>query len=113
MVDSGYLIGASFLPPHMATRYYAQEFRRSSRQPRSGKELFNYSHSSLRMLIERAFGVLKARFPILSCMANYKQYRQHLVISACCPLHNFIYINNRRDVMFNTWENLDIDRDDI
>ncbi|XP_023927197.2 uncharacterized protein LOC112038606 [Quercus suber] len=113
LVDSGYPIGASFLPPHKATRYHAQEFRRSSRQPRLGKELFNYRHSLLRMVIERAFEVLKARFPILSCTTKYKQYRQRLVVFACCALHNFIRINNRRDVMFNTWENLDIDRDDI
>ena len=65
------------------------------------------------MLIERAFGVLKARFPILSCMANYKQYRQRLVVSACCALHNLIRIKNRRDVMFNMWVNLDVDKDDI
>ena len=113
MVDSGYPIGASFLPPHKATRYHAQEFRRSNRQPASGKELFNYRHSSLRMVIERSFGVLKARFPILSCMANYKESRQHLVVSACCALHNFIHINNRRDEMFNSWENLDVNRDDV
>ncbi|KAL0001949.1 hypothetical protein SO802_015730 [Lithocarpus litseifolius] len=65
------------------------------------------------MVIERAFGVLKAHFPILSNMPKYKQYRQHLVVSACCALHNFIRINNQRDVMFNTWENLDVDRDDM
>ena len=112
MVDSGYPIGALFLPPHKATRYHAQEFRRrSTRQPKSGKELFNYRHSSLRMVIERCFGVLKARFPILSNMPKYKQYRQRLVVSPCCALHNFIRINNRSDVLFNTWENLG--RDDM
>ena len=61
------------------------------------------------MVIERTFGVLKARFPILSNMAKYKQYRQLLVVSACCALHNFIRINNQRDVLFNTWENLATD----
>ena len=63
------------------------------------------------MVIERCFGVLKAWFPILSNMPKYKQYRQRLVVSACCALHNFIRINNRRDVLFNTWENLG--RDDM
>ncbi|KAK9986956.1 hypothetical protein SO802_031907 [Lithocarpus litseifolius] len=114
LVDSRYSIGASFLPPHKATRYHAQEFmRRSTRQPKSGKELFSYRHFSLLMVIERALGVLKARFPILSSMVKYKQYRQRLVVFACCALHNFISINNRRDVLFNTWENLDVDRDDM
>ena len=31
LVDSGYPIGASFLPSHKATRYHAQKFWRSSR----------------------------------------------------------------------------------
>ena len=65
------------------------------------------------MVIERSFGVLKARFRILSSMANYKESRQRLVVSACCALHNFIHINNRRDEMFNSWENLDVNRDDV
>ena len=43
--------------------------------------------------------------------AKYKQYRQRLVVSVCCVLHNFICINNRSDVLFNMWENLG--RDDI
>ena len=113
MVDSRYPIGALFLPPHKPTRYHAQEFKRSNRQSASGKELFNYRHSSLCMVIERSFGVLKARFPILSCMANYKESWQRLVVSVCCALHNFIRINNRRDEMFNSWENLDVNRDDV
>ena len=65
------------------------------------------------MVIERSFGVLKARFRILSSMANYKESRQRLVVSACCEIHNFIRINNRRDEMFNSWENLDVNRDDV
>ena len=44
-------------------------------------------------------------------MAKYKQYRQRLVVSVCCALHNFIPINNRSYVLFNTWENLG--RDDM
>ena len=65
------------------------------------------------MVIKRFFGVLKARFPIFSCMANYKESQQRLVVSVCCALHNFIRINNRRDEMFNSWENLDDNRDDV
>ena len=47
----------------------------------------------------------------MSNIPKYKQYRQRLVVSACCALHNFIRINNRSDVLFNTWENLG--RDDM
>ena len=102
-------IGTSFLPPHKSTRYHAQEFYSSNRNPTTMKELFNYQHSSLRMVIERSFGVLKARFPILNLMPNFKRSRQCYVITACCYLHNFIRINNRSDELFNTWDNVEFE----
>ena len=77
------------------------------------KELFNYQHSSLRMVIERSFGVLKARFPILNLMPNFKRSRQYYVITACCYLHNFIRINNSCDELFNTWDNVEYEGNPI
>ena len=102
-MDSGFPIGTSFLPPHKSTRYHVQEFHSSYRQPTTKKELYNYRHSSLWMVIEQSFGVLKARFPILNLMPNFKRIRQHYVIVACCALHNFMRINNRGDELFHTW----------
>ncbi|KAL0015455.1 hypothetical protein SO802_002524 [Lithocarpus litseifolius] len=100
MVDSGLPIGTSFLPPHKSTRYHAQEFHSSGRRIISKKELYNYRHSSLRMVFERSFGVLKARFPILNLMPNFKPVRQHYVIVVCCALHNFIRMNSQSDELF-------------
>ena len=102
LVDSGLPIGSSFLPPHKSTRYHAQEFHSSSRRITSKNELYNYRHSSLRMVIERSFGVLKARFPILNSMPTFKLHRQRYVVIVCCALHNFIRINNRSDELFST-----------
>ena len=110
LVDSGYPIGTSFLPPHKSTRYHTQEFRSSNRQPTTKKELYNYRHSSLRMVIERCFGVLKARFPILNSMPNFKPLHQRYVISACCAMHNFIRMNSRSDELFHSWENADVSK---
>ncbi|KAF3967474.1 hypothetical protein CMV_008528 [Castanea mollissima] len=100
LVDSGLPIGTRFLPPHKLTRYHAQEFHSSSRQPTSKKELYNYRHPSLQMVIAQSFGVLKACFPILNLMPNFKQTRQCYVIVVCCALHNFICMNNRSDELF-------------
>ncbi|XP_030937627.1 uncharacterized protein LOC115962884 [Quercus lobata] len=75
LVDSGLPISASFLPPHKSTRYHAQEFNSSGRWITLKKELYNYRHSSLQMVIEQSFGVLKARFPILNLMPNFKPIR--------------------------------------
>ena len=99
---SGLPIGTSFLPPHKSTRYHAQEFNSSGRRITSKKELYNYRHSSLRMVIERSFGVLKARFPILNNMPNFKPIRQWYVVIVCYALHNFISMNNRSDELFRT-----------
>ena len=104
LIDSGYAIGSAFLPPYKFVRYHAQEFRDANRQPTTLQELFNYRHSSLRMVIERCFGVLKARFPILTEMHSFSISRQRLIVTACCALHNFIRMYNRVDEMFHVWE---------
>ncbi|KAL0014202.1 hypothetical protein SO802_001271 [Lithocarpus litseifolius] len=103
LVDSGFPIGTSFLPSHKSTRYHAQEFRSSNRQPSTKKELYNYRHSSLRMVIEQSFGMLKAHFPILNLMPIFKRTRQHYVIVVCYAFHNFLRMNNRGDELFRTW----------
>ena len=104
LVDSGYAIGSAFLPPHKSTRYHVQEFRGGNWQPSTPQELFNYRHSSLRMVIERCFGELKARFPVLTGMHFFSISRQRLIVIACCALHNFICMYNRADEMFHVWE---------
>ena len=52
--------------------------------------------------IERSFGVLKVRFPVLNIMPNFKQTRQRYVIVVYCVLHNFIRMNNWSDELFRT-----------
>ena len=113
LVDSGFPIGTSFLPPHMSTRYHTQEFHSSNRQPTTKKDLCNYRHSSLRMVIKRSFGVLKACFPILNLMPNFKRSRQRYVIVMRCALYNFIRINNGGDELFNTWEKVQVEGSSI
>ena len=59
-------------------------------RPRDAKELFNLRHSSLRNSIERIFGVLKKRFPILKKQLEYDYDTQVQLVNALCCLHNFI-----------------------
>src|SRR5271170_990693 len=59
-------------------------------RPRNAKELFNLRHSSLRNAIERIFGVLKKRFPILKKQLEYDYDIQVQLVNALCCLHNFI-----------------------
>jgi hypothetical protein len=70
------------LTPYRGVRYHLKEY--STRGPQNFKELFNHRHASLRNVIERCFGVLKKRFPILSFEVMTD------IVLACCILHNFL-----------------------
>ncbi|GJY19462.1 ALP1-like protein [Tanacetum coccineum] len=65
--------------------------------------MFNFMHSSVRNVIERAFGVLKARFHILKDIPNYPLRRQMLIPHACCALHNYIRMEDRVDKLFTMY----------
>jgi hypothetical protein len=64
------------------------------------KETFNHAHSSLRNVIERAFGVLKMKWRILLGIPSYAPKTQTQIICACMALHNFIRINGGCDKDF-------------
>jgi hypothetical protein len=80
LVDSSYSCTKGYLPPYRDEWYHLQQFKSSS-DPVGFKELFNYWHSSLIMVIERCFDVLKNRFNVLKGMSKYKVCRQPLVVN--------------------------------
>ena len=59
------------------------------------------------MTIERCFGVLKNRFPILKLMPSYKPSRQRLIVTVCCAIHNYMRKWNLPDELFRIWEEMD------
>ncbi|KAI3749692.1 hypothetical protein L2E82_20308 [Cichorium intybus] len=63
LVDAGLPHTGSLMTPYRGVRYHLKEY--SARAPENARELFNLRHASLRNAIERAFGVLKRRFPII------------------------------------------------
>ncbi|KAL4393555.1 hypothetical protein AHAS_Ahas02G0063700 [Arachis hypogaea] len=67
LVDASYSTFKGFLGPYRHTRYHIPQFRLAPNF-RSNNEKFNYCHSSLRIVIERTFGVCKARWKILQNM---------------------------------------------
>ena len=78
-----------FLAPYKGERYYLPEFQRGS-QPQNAQEYFNQAHSSLRSVIERCFGVWKARWHILGIMPGYPFEVQVALVPVTITLHNFI-----------------------
>ncbi|KAF7819494.1 protein ANTAGONIST OF LIKE HETEROCHROMATIN PROTEIN 1-like [Senna tora] len=89
LVDSRYSTFKGFLGPYKNTRYHLPQFRLAPAF-RSRNEIFNYYHSSLRSVIERTFGVCKARWRILQNMTSYELETQFAIIWACFTLHNYI-----------------------
>jgi len=98
-VDSGYANRPGYLAPYKGTMYHIQDFQNVA-EPRGKKEIFNYAHSSLRNVIERAFGVLKMKWRILLQIPCYPARTQTKIIVACMALHNFIRLSGLNDVDF-------------
>nr|XP_034599988.1 protein ALP1-like [Setaria viridis] len=99
LVDSGYANRTGFLAPYRQTKYHIQDFQNAP-EPQGMKEIFNFAHSSLRNVIERAYGVLKMKWRILLDIPAYPPETQTRIICACMALHNFIRINGDFDSHF-------------
>lgn len=91
----GLPLRSSLIAPYRGVRYHLKEY--SSRTPQNSRELFNLRHASLRNAIERAFGVLKKRFPIIRSTTEpfYSCETQSDIFLACCILHNFLLDEDR------------------
>lgn len=88
--DAAYPLANGVLTPYRTVQYHLQRWRLQRRNPSTPQELFNYRHSSLRMVVERAFGQLKQRFSILTRMRQYPLDVQLRLIYALFGLWNII-----------------------
>ena len=69
-----------------------------NKRPQNKEELFNLRHAKLRNVVERIFGVMKARFKILTIPRAFKLSAQARVVIALCTLHNILLsFNNKED----------------
>ncbi|XP_040867709.1 uncharacterized protein [Glycine max] len=75
-----------------------------------------YKKTSLRSIIERAFGLCKARWKILGNMSPFALKIQNQIIVACMAIHNFIQRNDKSDEEFDSLdednEYIDSDEDE-
>ena len=78
------------IAPYRGVHYHLKEY--SVCPPENAKELSNLRHASLHTAIERAFGVLKKKFPIIASTTepNYCIDTKNEIILACCILHNYL-----------------------
>ncbi|GJS68769.1 Myb/SANT-like domain, harbinger transposase-derived nuclease domain protein [Tanacetum coccineum] len=109
LCDAAYAHTRGFMAPYRNVRYWLGDFRR--RRPLNGKEKFNHSHAKIRNVIECAYGVLKARFPILKRMAPFSLTKQRNITIACFALHNFIRKEGLDDELYSTNDQLNVQLD--
>ena len=107
MVDAGYTNMRGFLSPFRNVRYWLPDFQGPA-IPRTREEHFNRLHSSLRNLIERSFGVLKAQFPTLKRMAPYPFPIRWSVVIVATAMHNFIRKEDMEDQLFLEYSSEDV-----
>jgi hypothetical protein len=100
LVDFGYPNRPGYLAPYKGTKYHLPEYR-DGPEPQGKKEIFNFTHSSLRNVIERSFGVLKMKWRILLQIPSYAPEKQTKIIVARMALHNFIRMSGLVDRDFN------------
>jgi len=83
ILDAGFMLRKGLITPFRSTRYHLKKFS-ARNPPRTAQELFNLRHSSLRNVVERAFGIVKKRFPIISSgtEATYGIDTQNYIILA-------------------------------
>ncbi|XP_016456643.2 uncharacterized protein LOC107780604 [Nicotiana tabacum] len=111
LVDAGYSHIKGYMAPYKGdnVRYHLAEFRRGKtrqlRAPNGRKEMFNYLHSSCRNIVERTFGVWKARWFILRDMSFYHIDTQRNIVLAAMAIHNYIRKKCKVDNAFQEAEN--------
>jgi hypothetical protein len=95
LADAGYnSFDGLCLVPYNKVRYHLREWGAAGQRPENSKELFNLRHSSLRVTVERTFGVLKNRFRILnSAHDGFSIKTQVKIVYALTGLHNFLNQN--------------------
>jgi len=89
-MDAGYALNWYSLTPYRGVRYHLKEWKQGNLKPQNARELFNMRHSQLRNAVERAFRIVKKRFPILVLMSSYPLDVQTKLIKSCFMIHNFI-----------------------
>ncbi|KAM3238267.1 hypothetical protein P3L10_013297 [Capsicum annuum] len=77
----------------------SRDYRR--RRAITKEEKFNHAYAQLINVIERSYGVLKARFPILDKMTPYPINIQRDIAIACFAVNNFIRKESINDELFN------------
>lgn len=80
--------------PYVNTRYHLQEYAELGLRPESPEELYNLTHLSIRVIVEKALGMMIRRWKILRASPpEYSVMDQIRTDYAATALHSFILMN--------------------
>ncbi len=82
--DKAYPLSKNLLTP----------FKGISRDGISGKSFYNFRHASVRSVVERAIGRLKARWAVLDMVYVRSQEKANMILKVATILHNVCLQNN-------------------
>ncbi|KNF06206.1 hypothetical protein PSTG_00714 [Puccinia striiformis f. sp. tritici PST-78] len=99
LADAGYALQKGLITPFRAVRYHLKEQATCGLKPATPKELFNLRHTSLRNVVERIFGCLKAKFKILTSPSEHNVHSQVQLVYAITMLWNFLRYHNQYEVI--------------
>lgn len=92
LVDSGYSTRTGYLGPHRRVRYHFGPFVTGG-PPTNMREFFNIKHSDVQSMIERTFGVWKAKWRILDRKhPKYGLTKWVKIVTATMAIHNLYVI---------------------
>lgn len=93
LADGGYSKNnRMLLVPYQRTRYHLREFKAAKQRPETKEELFNLRHAQFRNVIERLFGIIKMRWPVLKDgpHSGFSLKQQNRFVASLAALHNFL-----------------------
>jgi len=111
--DAGYSLSTRVLTPYRGVRYHLKEWKAANLRPANARELFNLRHSSLRNIIERAWGVVKKRWPILDNMPGFSFPFQCTIIFCCIIIHNFIRRYQGHEDDYDNQDDIEVEEDEL
>ena len=92
------------MAPYRNVCYWLSDFR-SGGKTVGKEEIFNQCYARLRNVIKRAFGVVKACFPILKRMTPYSFTTQTKFVMTCSSIQNFLQKISVVDRLFSEYDN--------
>ncbi|EEB88798.1 hypothetical protein MPER_13187 [Moniliophthora perniciosa FA553] len=90
IADAGFGTCDNLLVPYRGVRYHLNEWQRGHLRPNNREELFNLRHAQARNIVERIFGVLKAKWGVLIRPVRYSMDIQVKIPLALMAIHNLI-----------------------